>query len=248
MLWKTATLWNFSSTSRLVHKPLISVNRNNLFGFGVLERERLKHLRMKVRLPILATFMLLTINCYSQDAYDRLKAPDSEDLLIKQKGTRLVTKPGERYLIIDHSSFFGGYQRYRYFPGENIRFRLKDSKTKFNERIGEITDTTFTFVLVNEGIGRMEHREVSLGDVRVIKTTHRIPWVSEGSFMLPLAGLIYIGADFFNKGLDGKRFTTDQQALWVGGGLIATGLICYKFTFHTIKVGKKNKLRVLQTY
>ncbi len=200
------------------------------------------------RLKILFLFSLLSLQGVSQDAYNRLEALESDELLIKQKGTRLVTKPGERYLIVDHSSFFGGYQRYRYFPGENIRFRLKDSRTKFNERIGTITDTTFTFVLVNEAIGRMEHREVALGDLRMIKTTNRIPWVSEGSFMLPLAGLIYMGADFFNKGIDGRRFTTDPQTLWIGGGLIATGLVCYKFTFHSIKLGKKNNIRVLQTY
>lgn len=203
---------------------------------------------MNLRLLFFLVFIVSGFETIAQDAYDRLRAPDSEDLLIKQKGTRLVTKPGERYLIVDHSSFFGGYQRYRYFPGENIRFRLKESKIKFNERIGEITDSTFTFVLINEGIGRMEHREVSLGDIRMIKTTNRIPWVSDGSFLLPLAGLVYIGADFFNKGIDGKRFTTDTPTLLVGGGLIATGLVCYKFTFHTIRVGNKNKLRVLKTY
>lgn len=203
---------------------------------------------MVQRLLLFTLFVLGGFSLLAQDAYDRLRAPDSEELLIKQKGTRLVTQPGERYLIIDHSPFFGGYQRYRYFPGENIRFRLKETSTKFNERIGVITDTTFTFVLVNEAIGRMEHREVALDDIRLVKTTHRIPFISEGSFMFPLAGLVYIGADFFNKGMDGKRFTTDQQALWVGGGLIASGLICYKFTFHTIKVGKKNQLRVLKTY
>ena len=199
----------------------------------------------------ICTFLFLSFLCLrveAQDAYDRLRAPESEDLLIKQRGTRLVTRPGERYLIVDHTSFWGGYQRYRYFPGENIRFRLKGVNTKFNERIGEITDSTFTFVLINEGIGRMEHREVLLADVRQIKATHRIPWVSEGSFMLPLAGLIYIGADFFNKGIDGKRFTTDASTLWVGGGLVATGLVCYKFTFHTIKLGKKNQLKVFKTY
>lgn len=203
---------------------------------------------MVYRLKMLVFFALLSMRVTAQDAYNRLEALESDELLIKQKGTRLVTKPGERYLVVDHSSFFGGYQRYRYFPGENIRFRLKDSGTKFNERIGIITDTTFTFVLVNEAIGRMEHREVALNDLRMIKATRRIPWVTEGSFMLPLAGLVYIGADFFNKGMDGKRFTTDQQTLWVGGGLIATGLICYKFSFHSIRLGKKNQIRVLQTY
>lgn len=83
---------------------------------------------MKLRLAILSFSILLSLRAFSQDAYNRVEALESDELLIKQRGTRLVTKPGERYLIIDHSSFFGGYQRYRYFPGENIRFRLKDSK------------------------------------------------------------------------------------------------------------------------
>ncbi len=184
----------------------------------------------------------------AQDAYNRVEALESDELLIKQRGTRLVTRPGQRYMIVDHTSFPGGYHRYRYFPGETIRFRLHGSETRFNELIGEVTDSTFTFVLINEAVGRMEHREVLLKDLRKIKTSRRIPWVSEGAFLLPLAGLIYTGADFFNKGIDGKRFTTDQQTVMVGAGLVATGVICYKLTFASIKIGKKNQVRILQTY
>jgi len=203
---------------------------------------------MKLRLGILVIFFFYSLQGLAQDAYNRVESLESDELLIKTKGTRLVTQPGERYLVVDHSSFFGGYHRYRYFPGENIRFRLKESTIKFNERIGMITDTTFTFVLINDAIGRMEHREVALSDIRMIKTTRNIPWVTQGSFMLPLAGLIYVGADFFNKGIDGKRFTTDAPTLWVGGILASTGFICYKFSFHNIRMGKKNQIKVLQTY
>lgn len=203
---------------------------------------------MRSFLGLLSLLFLLNLPITAQDAYNRVEALESDELLIKYKGTRLVTQPGERYLAVDHSSFFGGYHRYRYFPGENIRFRLKDSDIKFNERIGIISDTTFTFVLINDAIGRMEHREVALKDVRLIKTTRNIPWVTQGSFMLPLAGLIYVGADLFNLGIDGKRFTTDTPTLMVGGILATTGFICYKFSFHTIRMGKKNQIKVLQTY
>jgi endonuclease V-like protein UPF0215 family len=63
-----------------------------------------------------------------------------------------------------------------------------------------------------------------------------------------MAGLIYIGADFVNKGVDDKRFTSDASALIVGGALMAAGLVCYKLSFSTIKINDRNKLKVLETY
>jgi hypothetical protein len=94
----------------------------------------------------------------------------------------------------------------------------------------------------------MEYREVPFEMMKSIRTSRRIPWVTEGAFMLPLAGLVYIGADFFNKGIDGQRFTTDRQSLLVGGAIMATGLLCYKLSFSTIRLKRNGRLKVLKTY
>jgi hypothetical protein len=48
--------------------------------------------------------------------------------------------------------------------------------------------------------------------------------------------------------VDGRRWTTDVSSAWVGGGLVAAGFICYKFSFPAYKIGDRNRLKTLQTY
>lgn len=204
------------------------------------------------KLPYLLLLTLLIITAehvFAQDHYDPAKALSSEELFLKQDGNnRIFTKAGENYLIVDTTPLIGRFHRYRYFPGDNIRFRLNDQKDRYNEEIYSVSDSSFNYVLINNLAQQMEYPEIMLGTIQSVKTQRRIPWITEGSFMLPLAGLVYIGADFFNKGIDGQRFTTDRQSLLVGGGLIATGLFCYKLSFSSIRINKHNRIRVLQTY
>lgn len=200
---------------------------------------------------VLLSLLLLAFagKSLAQDHYDPAKALSSEDLFLKQnQNMRAFTKPGQRYLILDSTPLLGGFHRYRYFPGDQIRFRITGESTTFHEEIFSVTDSSFTFALVNEAAGRMEYREIPLHMIKKVKAFRRIPWVTEGGFMLPLAGLVYIGADFFNKGIDGQRFTTDTQSLMVGGAIMATGFLCYKLSFSSIKIRRNSRLKVLQTY
>lgn len=185
----------------------------------------------------------------AQDHYDPTKALTSEELFLKNnEKQRVFTKAGQRYLILDASPLVGSFHRYRYFPGDPVRFRVKGASTRFNEEIYSVSDSSFTFLLINEAASRMESREILFKEINRIKTFRRIPWVTEGSLLLPLAGLVYIGADFFNKGIDGQRFTTDAPTLIVGGALAATGFLCYKLSFSSVKINGRNHIKVLQTY
>jgi hypothetical protein len=186
---------------------------------------------------------------WAQDHYIPSKALSSEELFLKEHQTqKIFTRAGERYLAVDATNFFGSFHRYRFFPGETIRFRTVGASTPYNEEIYSVTDSSFTFVFINEAAGRLETREILLKSIRKVKTFRRIPWVTDGAVLLPLAGLVYIGADFFNKGIDGQRFTTDIQTMAVGGGLMLTGLICYKLSFSSLRINRHNRLKVLKTY
>ncbi len=197
----------------------------------------------------LLAILALTGKSTAQDHYDPGKALSSEDLFLKgEKSNRVFTRSDERYLVLDHTPMIGGFHRYRFFPGDAIRFRLDGQSTRFHEEIYSVSDSSFTFVFINEAAGRMEYREVPLKLLRKVKTYRRIPFITEGAFMLPLAGLVFIGADFFNKGIDGQRFTTDQTSLLIGGGIMATGLICYKLSFSSLRINKNSRLKVLKTY
>ncbi len=204
---------------------------------------------MKCFCLLLLLFNLPTFATFAQDHYDPAKALSSEELFLKQQqNSRAFTKPGERYLVLDASPMLGSFHRFRYFPGDQIRFNAKGLPGRQRQEIYTITDSSFTFAYINEAARRMVSKEVLLKDIRRIKTYRRIPWVTEGAVLLPLAGLVFIGADFFNKGIDDKRFTTDSQALVVGGVLAATGFVCYKLSFASVKVNGRNRVKIMKTY
>ncbi|MEO6284990.1 MAG: hypothetical protein ABIN80_15750 [Dyadobacter sp.] len=204
---------------------------------------------MRQLLPIVLLLLLGNSQAWSQDHYDPKKALTSEELFLKQGNTnRVIATPGQKYLVLDASPVIGGFHRYRFFPGDNIKFRMHNETIRFNETVASVTDSSFSIAVINEAIGRMDYQEILLKDVRLMKVSKRIPFISQLAPILPLAGLIYIGADFFNKGVDNKRYTTDTSSLVVGGALMAAGYVCYKLTFSSLKINGRNKLKVLETY
>ncbi|MCE7066872.1 hypothetical protein [Dyadobacter sp. CY326] len=204
---------------------------------------------MRQRLFIVLLILTGSFQAWSQDHYDAKKALSSEELFLKQSTTnRVIASPGQKYLVLDASPTIGGFHRYRFFPGDNIKFRMHNETIRFNETIASVTDSSFSIAIINEAVGRMDYQEILLKDIRLMKVSRRIPFVSQLAPLLPLAGLIYIGADFFNKGIDNKRYTTDASSLFVGGAFMAAGFVCYKLTFSSLKINSKNKLKVLETY
>lgn len=204
---------------------------------------------MKSIVSLLLLSILSLGGSLAQDHYDPDKALSSEELFLKQQqNSRAFTKPGVRYLVLDASPMVGGFHRFRYFPGDLIRFNANGLPGRQQQEIYTLTDSSFTFAYIDEAARQMLSKEVLLKDLRRVKTYRRIPWVTEGAVLLPLAGLVFIGADFFNEGIDGQRFTTDAQAFAVGGALAATGFICYKLSFASVKINGRNRLKILKTY
>jgi len=204
---------------------------------------------MRSVLTLFILFILGSLPAWAQDNYDPRKALSSEELFLKQSSdNRVVGAPGQKYLVLDASPVIGGFHRYRFFPGDNIKFRMKNETIKFNETIANVTDSAFSIAVINEALGQMTYQSIPLKEIKLIKTHRRIPFISQAATLLPLAGLIYIGADFFNRGIDNKRYTTDTSTIIVGGAIMATGFICYKMTFSTLKINGRNKLKILETY
>jgi hypothetical protein len=185
----------------------------------------------------------------AQDTYDPARALSSEALFLKQNpNQRAMTQPGQRYLALDTYSFPAGFQRKRFFIGDELAFTTRHPRQQMRVTIASINDSTFSYVVINELARKMEYIPVPLTEVRRVRVFRRIPWVTEGAFMLPLAGLIFVAADFINPGMDGQRFTTDSQAVAIGGAFVGTGLICYKLSFTNPRIRRNNRLKVLQTY
>lgn len=204
---------------------------------------------MKKLLILLVSALLVFQVAQAQDHYDPSKTLTSEELLLrKEASNRVFTQPGQRYLVLDANPLLGGPLRVRFFTGDNIKFKVRNKSGYLVEPIAEITDSTFSIAVVNEAEQRMFFKPIPFSQVRRVKKYRRIPWVSEGTFLLPLAGVIYAAADLVNPGVDNKRWTTDSGAAWVGGSLVAAGFICYKFSFPSYKIGERNRLKTLQTY
>ncbi|WP_439555883.1 hypothetical protein [Dyadobacter sp.] len=204
---------------------------------------------MRKLLLIVFLFVFGNLTAWSQDHYDPRKAPTSEELFLKQGNTsRAIASPGQKYLVLDASPAIGGFHRYRFFPGDNIKFRMRNETIKFNETISSVSDSSFTIGILNEAVNRVDYQEILLKDVRLMKVSRNIPFISQAAPLLPLAGLIFIGADFFNKGMDNKRFTTDASSFIIGGSMMVAGYVCYRLTFSSLKINNRNKLKVLETY
>ena len=194
-----------------------------------------------------AALLFISSFARSQDVYNRQKALTSEELFFKQNANKNISgNAGHKYLALDAAPRVGKFRRYRFFPGDVVRFRMNNENIRFRSSIVSISDTSFT--IANEVTGKMDYREIMLKDVRLIKVSKRIPFITEASYYFPIAGLLYIGADFINKGADDKRFTTDASAFIVGGTLMAAGFVCYKLSFASIQINDRNKLKVLESY
>jgi hypothetical protein len=202
--------------------------------------------------PCFISLLLLSLSLlkvYGQSHYDGPKVLSGEELFLKQSGTsKILAKPGQKYLILDVSPVLGSFHRYRFFPGDQVKFRMRNETIRFDDMIASISDSSFTIGVVNEAVNRMDYQEILLKDIRLFKVHRRIPLVSQAAPLLPFAGLLFIGADFFNKGMDNKRYTTDGGTIAIGAGMMAAGFICYKITFSSPKINNRNKLKVIETY
>ncbi|WP_138484483.1 hypothetical protein [Dyadobacter bucti] len=163
----------------------------------------------------------------------------------QDKQKTFVTDVGKKYLVLNKAPRIGKFRRYRFIAGQEVNFKVKNERKRFKTKILSISDSSFT--IDNDLAASIEPREIMLSELRLFKISRRIPFVSEAAYYFPIGGLLYIGADFFNKGIDDKRFTTDASAFIVGGTLMLAGLICHKLSSHTIKINNKNTLRVLSS-
>lgn len=204
---------------------------------------------MKQALIFILLIVIGLVPVFGQDHYDRAKALSSEEVFLKSNPVnRIISQPGQKYLVLDSSPTIGSFHRYRFFPGDQIKFRMKNETIRFNEPIAGLTDSTITIAIVNEAAVRMDYQDIPLKEIKLIKTYKRIPFISQMAPIFPLAGLLYVGADFFNRGVDNKRFTTDGSTIAIGGAFVIAGIISYKLTFSSLKINKKNRLKVLETY
>ncbi len=189
--------------------------------------------------PFIFLFFL-SFSCIAQQILS------DKELFLRQNPQYQTMLNGDgRYLALDVYRW-GGITRHRYFVGDQLRFKLKGKPKRFNETIVAISDSSFTIARFNDILNENEYTEIKFPEIRKIRVYRRIPWVTQGAYMLPIAGGIFLLSDtFIYKG--GMEFAVqfDPKSALIGGGIASLGLLCKRLSFPTYHL-KRHRLHTLR--
>jgi hypothetical protein len=174
---------------------------------------------------------------------------DNKELFLKQNTqNQTYLRPGGRYMVLDVFRF-GKIKRHRFYVGDEFTFRLKHRRQRFREHISAVSDSSFTFSNFNTILNEPLHTEVKFSEVRKVKTYRRIPWVTQGAYMLPAAGGIFLLTDtFIYRGGIEFQMQFDPKTALIAGGIASLGVLCGKLSFPSYRIGERNRLRALRVY
>ena len=174
-------------------------------------------------------------------------ATDAQGLPITDSTKRAMMR--RRYLALDVTGLMGRFRRYRIFPGELISFKNKTEKTHYRSPLTAVNDTSFTIAFQNELYEQPQALSFAVADVRRVYFNRRIPFVSQAAYILPVAAVVYLVADFVNGRDDNNKFAVhlDHRNLVPAGFLALGGGICYAFSHRSYTVGDRHKLKILWT-
>jgi hypothetical protein len=148
------------------------------------------------------------------------------------------------YLALDTYKI-GKVLRHRYFVGDEIVFWTKNQRKKNKEVIRSVTDSSFTFAHYNDISEELDITEIKLQDIRKIRVYRRIPWVTQGAYMLPIAGAVFIFTDTVVYDRQRFQINFDPKGWLIGGGIAALGVLCSRASFPKHRVGKRHRLKTL---
>lgn len=151
-----------------------------------------------------------------------------------------------RYLALDTYKI-SKVLRHRFFVGDEIVFWVKGQRKKYKKQISTVTDSSFTFSDYNAISEEWEVTTIKLNDIRKVRVYRRIPWVTQGAYMLPLAGSIFIFTDtIVYNGRGGFDINFDPRGWLIGGGISALGILCTRASFPKYRIGKRHQFKVLR--
>jgi len=198
-------------------------------------------------MPYRLTFLLylfLFLNARAQPS-DTL----SVDSLLRRQNPQLASlaEPGRPYLVLDVIGLLGGFQRHRFFRGQEIKFRYEGRR--FKEPIYSLTDTSLALVIENPDNLLREVRHFRLDRIQRVYLKRQIPFVTQGAYFLPIAGALFLAADFVNpKDMAGNgRFITSNEALLISGALAGLGWVCGRLSNPSYRINRNHRLRVLRS-
>lgn len=171
---------------------------------------------------------------------------DSKELFLKQNAQNQTYLLADgRYLALDIYRF-GRIKRHRFFAGDELTFKLKNGRKRLRENITAISDSSFTYSSFNDILNENLYTEVKFRDIRKIRVYRRIPWVTQGAYMLPVAGGIFLLSDtFIYRGGMEFQIQFDPKSTLIAGGIASLGILCKRLSFPTYNLNR-HRLHVLR--
>ncbi len=143
-------------------------------------------------------------------------------------GTQVL---GQKMLLLENKK---NLKNFKFFEGDQVRYRLKDNKTWFSGDISQMNDTMVVFNWVDE---------VPLSNITAI--ARRQWFFSILSRLSMTAGVLYFSIDTFNNLINGNNPLIDQQTAIISAGLVAGGFLLQPLTIRKIKLNENWTLKVL---
>jgi len=170
---------------------------------------------------------------------------DKELFLKKNPQNQTYLLADGRYMALDVYRF-GRIKRHRFFVGDELSFKLKNRGKRRRESITAISDSSFTYSNFNDILNENLYTEVKFRDVRKIRIYRRIPWVTQGAYMLPVAGGLFLLSDtFIYRGGMEFQVQFDPKSTLIAGGIASLGLLCKRLSFPSYNL-KRQRLHVLR--
>ncbi|WP_128543934.1 hypothetical protein [Larkinella soli] len=192
-------------------------------------------------------FSTIALLCFALTLRAQTDTLSIDSLMIRQRSPyAALIRPGQKYLALDVIGGIGGFRRYRYFPGEEIRFRYNGRK--YREPLYAVTDTSLALVLEDPNTFLPETIHFRLDRIEKIYMNRQIPFITQGTYLFPIAGTLFFLADVINVSRAERRLVADPRALKAPAVLFALGAICYKMSFPRYRINKNHRLKVLETY
>ncbi|MGV3560845.1 hypothetical protein [Larkinella arboricola] len=193
---------------------------------------------------LLSTVFLLFLVQPLQAQSDTLSV---DSLMIRQKSPyAAMIIPGQKYLALDVMGRLGSFRRHRFFPNEEIKFRYNGRK--YREKIYQVTDSSLVLILEDPNTFLDEAVHFRIDRIEKIYVNRQIPFISQGTYLFPIAGTLFFVADVVNVSRREKQLTADTRALKAPAVLYALSFVCYKLSFPRYRINESHRLKVLETY
>jgi len=139
----------------------------------------------------------------------------------------------QRFLGLDKG---GREKRIRFYPGDLITFKTRESTHFVSGRIDNIGDSVT--------IGGIKYAVSDFRRIKVYRGNAIELLLLSGAVNLPAAAALFLTAEAVSSQLHKDYPLVEPKHLELSGGLILGGFLMYKLSYRNFRIGKNHPLRI----